>query len=202
MSLKLIFRVILFIIILSISIIFYYTYLFENKQESRQILKKDRLSEIKDNEGISNELKNIEYNSYDSEGNAYYLNAEKALVEDIEGQQNKVKLEKVVSIINLKKTGIINIYSDYAIYDKLSNNTLFFNNVKIDYLDNSINSQNLDLVFTEKFSRIYNDVVYKNNKIILNTDIIFIDMISGDIKMEMTQKEEKVKLVTTYEFIN
>ncbi len=202
MSLKLIFRVILFIIILSISIIFYYTYLFENKQESRQILKKDRLSEIKDNEGISNELKNIEYNSYDSEGNAYYLNAEKALVEDKEGQQNKVKLEKVVSIINLKKTGIINIYSDYAIYDKLSNNTLFFNNVKIDYLDNSINSQNLDLVFTEKFSRIYNDVVYKNNKIILNTDIIFIDMISGDIKMEMTQKEEKVKLVTTYEFIN
>ena len=161
MSLKLIFRVILFIIILSISIIFYYTYLFENKQESRQILKKDRLSEIKDNEGISNELKNIEYNSYDSEGNAYYLNAEKALVEDKEGQQNKVKLEKVVSIINLKKTGIINIYSDYAIYDKLSNNTLFFNNVKIDYLDNSINSQNLDLVFTEKFSRIYiNKILY------------------------------------------
>ena len=79
---------------------------------------------------------------------------------------------------------------------------LFFNNVKIDYLNNSIFSGNLDLIFTEKICKIYNDVVYKNEKLNLNSDKILIDIDTGDIKLEMLNKNEKVKLVTKYEYIN
>ena len=72
----------------------------------------------------------------------------------------------------------------------------------MDYLGNSISSQNLDLIFSEKISRIYNNVVYTNNKINLNTDKVLIDMLSGDIKLEMNNKNEKVKLISKYEYIN
>ena len=106
----------------------------------------------------------------------------------------------MVSIINIKNKGIINVYSNNAIYDKIYHDTLFFNDVKIEYLDNSILSENLDLLFTKKISKIYNNVVFKNNYLNLNTDKIIIDMTTCDLKLEMNKKKEKVKLVTKYEF--
>ena len=57
-------------------------------------------------------------------------------------------------------------------------------------------------MFTEKISKVYNDVVFKNNKLNLITDKILIDMITGDVKLEMKNNYEKVKLVTNYEFVN
>ena len=87
-----------------------------------------------------------------------------------------------------------------AIYDKIYHDTFFFNNVRIEYLDNSILSENLDLLFTKKISKIYNNVIYNNNYLNLSTDKIIIDMITGDLKLEMNKKKEKVKLITKYEF--
>ena len=49
---------------------------------------------------------------------------------------------------------------------------------------------------------ILNDVVYKNEKLNLNSDKILINIDTGDIKLEMLNKNEKVKLVTKYEYIN
>tara|TARA_Y100001935_G_scaffold255546_1_gene269359 strand:- start:3522 stop:4130 length:609 start_codon:yes stop_codon:yes gene_type:complete len=202
MKLKLFFQGILFISIISILIAFYYVFL-QNKNEKNLISKEDDL--ILDNE-VSNELINIEYNSIDAEGNTFYINAEKAIIEfkDQSGIDNEseVSLNGVISVINLKEKGIINIYSDYAIYNKLNHDTLFYDNVKVEYLGNSISADNLDLIFSKKISRIYNNVVYKNNKLNLNTDKAIIDMVSGDIKLEMNEKNKKVKLISKYEYIN
>tara|TARA_B100000683_G_scaffold263752_1_gene292429 strand:- start:184 stop:792 length:609 start_codon:yes stop_codon:yes gene_type:complete len=202
MKLKLFFQGILFISIISILIAFYYVFL-QNKNEKNLISKEDDL--ILDNE-VSNELINIEYNSIDAEGNTFYINAEKAIIEfkDQSGidNQSEVSLNGVISVINLKEKGIINIYSDYAIYNKLNHDTLFYDNVKVEYLGNSISADNLDLIFSKKISRIYNNVVYKNNKLNLNTDKAIIDMVSGDIKLEMNEKNKKVKLISKYEYIN
>ena len=202
MKLKLFFQGILFISIISILIAFYYVFL-QNKNEKNLISKEDDL--ILDN-AVSNELINIEYNSIDAEGNTFYINAEKAIIEfkDQSGIDNEseVSLNGVISVINLKEKGIINIYSDYAIYNKLNHDTLFYDNVKVEYLGNSISADNLDLIFSKKISRIYNNVVYKNNKLNLNTDKAIIDMVSGDIKLEMNEKNKKVKLISKYEYIN
>ena len=54
----------------------------------------------------------------------------------------------------------------------------------------------------QKICKIYNDVIYKNEKLYLNTDKILIDIDTGDIRLEMLNKNEKVKLVTKYEYIN
>jgi len=202
MRLNLIFQVILILSILVIISILYNTFLL-NKDSKTQILSEntEQLDDNLDNK-IANELNNIEYNSSDKKGNTFYINAKRAVVEldENNNNSNKVKLEGVVSIINIKNKGIINVYSNNAIYDKVYHDTLFFNNVKIEYLDNSILSENLDLLFTKKISKIYNNVIYKNNYLNLNTDKIIIDMITGDLKLEMNKKKEKVKLVTKYEF--
>ena len=199
MKLNLIFQAILVLSILVILSVLYFTFLL-NKDNKTQTLSKniEQLDDNLDNR-IANELNNIEYNSSDNKGNTFYINAKRAIIE-LDADNNKVKLEGVVSIINIKNKGIINVFSNDAIYDKVYHDTLFFNNVKIEYLDNSILSENLDLLFTKKISKIYNNVVYKNNYLNLNTDKIIIDMTTGDLKLEMNKKKEKVKLVTKYEF--
>ena len=202
MKLKVLFKIILLMLIVIISVVFYYSFLFEKNKIASSTSKILEQNEVTLNKELTNELTNIEYNSFDSEGNAFYINAEKAIIDNKIDEKSTVRLENVVSIINIKNKGIININSKNAIYDRVNNNTSFYNNVEIDYLQNSIYSQNLDLIFTEKFSRIYNDVIYKNDKLILNTDMMFIDMITGDIKLQMNEKEKKVKLIADNEFIN
>ena len=203
MRIKTLFQIVLLLIIFTILVFFYYQYILDKNQKLSENITEDQKDNINFNEKIVNELVNVEYNSSDKNGNTFYLNAEKAVVElEENANNNKVKLDKVVSVVTLKNRGIIYIYSNNAIYDKLTHDTFFFNNVKIDYLNNSIFSGNLDLIFTEKICKIYNDVMYKNEKLYLNTDKILIDIDTGDIRLEMLNKNEKVKLVTKYEYIN
>ena len=201
MNLRIFLQGFLLITIISILLAFYYSFLAGNSTNNDNAGKNEKLSEINTDKKIANELTNVEYNSTDRYGNTFYLNAERAYISLEAKPDNKVSLESVVSIINLKNKGIINIYSTYATYDKLNHNTLFSENVKIEYLDNLIESENLDVLFTKNLSTIYSNVVYKNNNLNLSTDIILIDMESGDIKLKML-KNKKVNLITKYEFIN
>ena len=202
MNVKNFFQIAISAIIILILVTFYYNFLRQDVKEASEI---DKTEENQISISISensNELNNIEYNSIDSDGNSYYLNAKKALIKLDEEKKNEVLLEDVTSIINLKERGIIYIKSKNASYNKQTNDTLFYKDVEINYLDSAIVSDNLDLIFSEKISKIYNNVVYNSKNFNLNTDNIFIDMVSGDIKMNMKNKSSKVKFTTNYEFIN
>ena len=202
MNVKNFFKIAISAIIILILVTFYYNFLRQDVKEAAEF---DKTEENQISISISensNELNNIEYNSIDSDGNSYYLNAKKALIKLDEEKKNEGLLEDVTSIINLKERGIIYIKSKNASYNKQTNDTLFYKDVEINYLDSAIVSDNLDLIFSEKISKIYNNVVYNSKNFNLNTDNIFIDMVSGDIKMNMKNKSSKVKFTTNYEFIN
>ena len=195
MKLKLIFQTILILTIFIIIIAFYYTFFTEKNKDIENLSRLDDTKKIETeiNEKVSSELTNIEYNSTDEKGNNYFINAKKAIIE-LEGQKNnQVKLEDVTSFINLKNKGVLNIYAKNAIYNKVSHDTLFYNGVKIEYLDNIITSQNFDLIFSKNLSNVYNNVVYKNRNSSLISDNIIIDMETGDIKIKMINKVKKVR---------
>ncbi len=77
MHLKFVFQIALTLIILTIIGIFYYNFfvLEQNKDLSKS--EEPKINENL-NSNFSNELLNIEYNSTDKYGNAFYINAEKA----------------------------------------------------------------------------------------------------------------------------
>jgi len=201
MKLRLFAQILIAIIIFLIIGLFYYFYLIEKNIKTTKANENSELQDKKTT-NFKNELLNIEYNSKDSRGNIYYLNAKKGIIINEGSDINKIKLEGVTSILSLKDRGIINIYSNYAIYDKILHDTLFFNQVKIEYLDNFIVAENFDVIFSEEESKIYNNVIFENSSVNLFTDTILIDMISGNIKLKMTNKNKKVKLITKNEFIN
>ena len=204
MKLKLLFQIVISLLILILIVIFYYSFLsntnFNNSNKIDETKKTEEITNI--SKDITSQLTNIEYNSEDRYGNSFYINAGKATVINTDDNQNLVELEEVVSIINLNNKGIVTIFSNKALYNKLNNNTLFYNNVKMEFLDNSILSENLDIIFTENITKIYNNVIFENNKFELNTDNILIDMITGDINLKMKNKNTKVKLVSKYDLID
>ena len=195
MKLKLIFQTILILTIFIIIIAFYYTFFAEKNKDIENLSRLDDTKKIETeiNEKVASELTNIEYNSTDDKGNIYFINAKKAIIELREQKNNQVKLEDVTSFINLKNKGLLNIYAKNAIYNKVSHDTLFYNGVKIEYLDNIITSQNFDLIFSKNLSNVYNNVVYKNRNSSLISDNIIIDMETGDIKIKMINKVKKVR---------
>ena len=122
MKLSLIFQIILTLFIIIILAGFYYTYIVKKNNTNLETLKdgnSKNIDKIIEDE-ISNELTNIEYNSYDNLGNSYYINAERAVVNIKNQEQGIVNLENVTSVISLKNKGIINIYSKMQFMKKES----------------------------------------------------------------------------------
>ena len=194
MNIKTILQIIISLTIASILLAFYYTF-FSNKDKEELDLSKSVKEKIITNKNVLSELINIEYNSTDEEGNTYYINAEKATVDQLNPDKNEVTMEGVISIISLKNKVPIIIYAKNATYNKINNNTYFYNDINIDYLDKSIYAENLDLIFTEKVSKVYNNVILNSDNFNLYTDRILIDMISGDIKLGVINDTEKVKFI-------
>ena len=198
-------KVLQLVIILSIFLIigyFYYNFFFKDKNITQNTTDISETNKSNPDNEIISELSNIEYNSSDKNGNTYYINAEKAFVNLEDQKESKINLEKVVAIINIRNKGIINIFSSKAYYNKVSHDTEFFDGVKVDYLNNSIVSENFDLLFTKNISQIYNNVIFNSKNADLYTDNVFIDMLSGDIKLKMNEKSKYITLTTNNEFIN
>jgi len=203
MNLKLTLQIFILLIIILISSAFYYNF-FVVPANNKEVAESEDINFDKNiiNKKIYNELLNIEYNSTDEGGNTFYINAENASIKPDSGNENIILMSKVISIINLKEKGLINIFAENATYNKINHDTFFSNKVRIEYLDNKIYSENLDLLFTEKISKIYNDVVFNNNNINLSTDKILFNMITGNIQLKMNNNNDTVKLIAKNEFIN
>ena len=199
MKLKFYLQTTVILIIISILVLFYYT--FFKEQNFDTVKNKENLKEIESpsENQISNELNNLEYNATDKYGNTFYIYADKALIKLDDEKKNNVQMQGVVSVIGIKNKGNIYVYADRALYNKISHDTSFFDNIKIEYINNLITSENFDIFFTKQLSMIYNNVICQSNNLNLYADKIQINMISGDIKLQMLDSKKKVKLVAKNE---
>ena len=117
----------------------------------------------------------------------------------------KTEIDNIVEYVQMQKVKAkfvdtnnnqLIIDSDNAEYNNSNYNTKFFNNVKIQYMDNVINANNLDLNFTENFITIYNNVVYEGLQGLVKTDNITIDLITKNIEIFMNNSKNKVEVIS------
>ena len=101
-----------------------------------------------------NIITNLEYKSNDALGNEYIIKSKSA--ESNLENANVLKLSDVSAIVYIQGKDPIYISSGSAIHDKISFNTKFFDQVKIQYSDLNINSENLDLLYEKNLVNLYN----------------------------------------------
>ena len=204
MNLKSVVQIVLFLLILGIFYSFYFIYFKKdvsnlnmtvenqvNKDEIK-LIQEDKSKDL-NNKNDSNIIKNIEYRSLDRKGNEYILKASNGEI-DIKNK-NIIKLNKVTGTIMLIEKEPINIYSDFAIYNTKNYDTKFFDNVKIKFENKSIYSTNFDLFIRNDIAKIYNNVTFDSQLSTISADIVNIDLLSGNINVDMFDKSNKVKFL-------
>ena len=182
----------LFSILILISY-FFYIYFLKTNEESNIIKREKNTTNISTSQ--NNLIKNLKYQVKFDNNTQYIITADLSEIV-YENNTEIVKMQKVTAqFIDQNNLPLI-IKSDYANYNNSNYNTKFYNNVSINYDDNSINSKNLDLNFSENIAKIYNNVVYEGLNSLAKTDNIKIDLITKKVNIFMNDEKKKVELIS------
>ena len=190
MNSKTLIQLSLVILILIIFSIFYKQYLYKDAIKITDKEKKSDNSEIEDNLS-GNIIKDIIYKSEDEKGNTYTIKSEYGEFDNEES--DIILMTKVSAIIELDDKTSISLFSLNARYNILNNDTNFFNNVKLDYLNHKIKAENIDVFFKDSKLEAYNNLVYRNLDLNLIADKVEVDLIEKNSKIFMFDND-KVKI--------
>ena len=180
-----------FIISIFAIIIFFllYSKYFQKKEIESPVTQKIEEENFTD----SNQIKDIKYSSKDLKGNEYILLANEGEI-DL-NNSDVIFLKDVTAYIKtIKKNEIITIISRYGKYNTINNDTIFSDNVKINYLDNQIMGDYLDFSIMKNKLIISKNVVYTNPENILKADVVELNTITKDTKIFMYNLKEKVNI--------
>ena len=178
-------------ILLIVIVIIFASYKFffsENQTKEVSILTKTEKNDIKKEDNL---IEDLNYNSSDENGNIYEINSKSGVID--EKDINILYLKNVKAVIKIKNSGVINVYSDFAKYNKSNLNTHFYENVSLKFRDHNIASNNIYLNNLEKKIKITNNISYydKNNK--MTADVIEFDLLTKMSKIYMMDKADKIK---------
>ena len=140
-------------------------------------------------------IKEILYESYDNEGNNFIIRSKSGTFD--EKEKDEINMINVEAQITLTNGTLITLVSDTARYNSLNSNTKFIKNVKLVYLSHKINSDNIDVIFTESKIEAYNNLLYRNSDIKLSADKVELDLITKNTKIFMFDNS-KVKIIKEY----
>lgn len=191
-------QLILVLFLIFIAFIFYKTY-FSNKEEL-DVTSNENKNELSDNNELPNEnknnlIKNLKYDVRFDENKQYTISANLSEI-TYEDNIEIIKMQKVVAIFIDEKNIPLIITSNKAIYNNSNYNTNFSENVKIEYIDNVIISNKMDLDFKSNFISIYENVKYDGLRGVIEADNIKIDLITKKIQIYMDEKGKKVEITT------
>ena len=174
--------------------LFTYTYTTNDKED----LNKTEIEQkkiIKDEEVLSSKKDitiNLEYSGTDNRGNFYKILSKYS--ETNMENLNLINLKGVSAVINLFDGRTITIRSDSALYDQSNNDTKFKGNVIINEKFNSIKAENADLYFSKNLINVFENVEIFNDKALLKSDKLDINLLKGFAKFSMNKKNQKVNI--------
>jgi hypothetical protein len=194
MNSKTLFQVILLLLALFLYIFFYLNYFY--KKDSKLASKQDEIMNTDISESLEkNTIKDILYESYDNEGNKFIIKSQNGTFD--EKEKDEISMVNVEAQINLTNGTFITLVSDTAKYNSLNSNTKFIKNVKLEYLSHKINSDNIDVTFTESKIEAYNNLIYRNSDINLSADKVKLDLLTKNTKIFMFDNSS-VKIIKEY----
>ena len=173
----------------AIIIIFFFSHKLFNKEKRTSV---ENEAIVEEKVSATNIIKDVSYSSNDAKGNKYVLNAD-------EGQID-LNNDKVIFLTSVKATiimasgEIINIQSKFGKYNINNYDTIFSENVLIEYEDNKIKGNYVDFSLNRNSLIISKNVVYLNQKNLLRADVVEINISTKDAKIFMYEEEKRVKI--------
>ena len=178
-------------------LIIFFTYFFnlEKKQPSEVVTE----TETKENEefleeGV-NRFENVEYKGIDNTGNKFTIGSQFA--EFKKEKPELIFMENVECFFTFKDNTMLLISSKKGIYNNISNDMQFSEDVRMDYLENTIFSDRANFNNYENQLLIAGNVRGDGPTTNLKADELDFDLNTKDLKISM-YSEERVKIKTKF----
>ena len=183
-------KLFLFLLLIIISIIFYKVYLSENKQSKvePEITKEQEITNP-----VNNLIKNLKYEVKLDNQNQYIISSDLSEI-NYETGIEMVRMQKATAILINQKNIPLIVTSELAIYNNSNYNTKFSQNVRVEYLDNTIKSDKMDFDFNKNLITIYENVEYEGIQGKVIADTIKIDLITKKVEIYMDNNNDNVEI--------
>ena len=170
----------------------YYPSLNRDKIFEKQYLKKDFEKTLDENQATT--FRNIEYKGIYYIDKPFTVKSENAYI--LNEEPDIVYMSSMHVILYLSDGRMVNITSDKGKYNKITYDCFFEQNVKATDENAIILAENLDLLATENFVEIYNDVSLKYNTNYLLADKINYNFETKHFKVSIfDDKSVKMKVI-------
>ena len=154
---------------------------------------KDDIVSKKNNLESTNILTEVEYLTTDNKGNKYKIFAKSAKT----SKENKdiLELDQVRGIVSSDIRSNVYIVSDFAKYNSSNLNSLFYQNVVINFEDKQIDCDYFDLDMQTNIAVAYSNVIVTDPKSIMKAGRITFDMKTKDIDI-VPEIKKKIEVKT------
>ncbi len=176
-------------------IIIFFTYFKKDNEQKLEIIE-NKKTEVEDDikEGL-NTFENIEYEGKDANDNKFIINSEYA--EFTSEKTNIIYMKKMFCRFFFKDGTILKITSDEGVYNNITNDIEFENNVKMYYLENRLFSEKASFINSKNYLLVQDDVVGEGPLGNLAADKVNLDLIDKKMKISM-YNESKVNIKVNY----
>ena len=171
---------------------FYYPSMNKDKLLEDQFVREDFEKILGDDNFTT--FENVEYEGLYNLNQPFSIKSRKAYILDIE--PDIVYMTHMHVILYLKDERTVNIISDKGKYNKVTNDCFFEENVKATDGETIIFADNLDLLATENFIKVYNNVKLNHPMGLIIADKIDYDFETKNFKISMfDDKTVRMKVI-------
>ena len=188
---KKIIQLLIFVIVLISIFIFYRLYFYD--EVSIKSKKTSQIEEASSDKINNNTIENLKYNINLNEENSYSISSASSEIKYVNNNEI-VYMTKVEAIFIGKDKQAVKIISDFAVYNKLDNQTFFEKNVIIRYQSHSIFSDKMLINLKNDMANIYDSVRYKGPNIELKADQINLNLLTKKIDIYMDDNLDNVEI--------
>ncbi len=178
------------------TIIIFFTYFNKDKDETITGDKvESEIKKIEENKEGLNTFENITYEGIDSNNNKFVIDADYA--EFTADEANIIYMKGIVSRFFFKDGTILRITSNKGIYDNITNDIEFEENVKMYYLENKLFSEKASYKNSENYLLVQGNVIGEGPQGDLVADKLNLDLIEKKMKISM-YNQSKVNIKVNY----
>tara|TARA_B100001029_G_C14966983_1_gene397898 strand:- start:42 stop:638 length:597 start_codon:yes stop_codon:yes gene_type:complete len=175
-------------------IIIFFTYFYAGKDKTKktvEVKEKEITEEIQN----KNTFENIKYEGVDASGNQFVINSEYAEFEN--ETPNLIDMRNILCNFYFKDGTILKITSDFGVYDNLTNDMSFEQNVKMFYLESKLFSEKANFVNSENYLFVEGNVIAEGLEGNLKADKMNFDLTKKKLRISM-YNQDKVNIKVNY----
>ena len=158
---------------------------------SLSVEKNDLSNKDLNKQNTDNEILNLTYEKFDTNGNKYLIKAKKGILDS--KRPNIVYMSAVDASLIYFNNDKLTISSKEAIFNKENFKTTFSKNVKLIYQDQILESNNLEFLIDKNIAIFKDNVKYYNQNIEAFADIVIINLLTKEIDIK-SKNQKKIKI--------